>query len=146
MSVKAVRNAAFVFLCVVMFMAQSRGVLAWGNPFGAAATSWSTNFSPRCSLNLFTVGLVWNQIIHCDFDDNDYPDDPLTWGAAMADELYDDCNSTCENHYIKAVADFNNEPENWECYVGWGIFSSQAGYDDSWVRCECDSFRWCWDR
>ncbi len=141
--IRSLRYLAFVLLLGIAFFGQSRGVLAWGNPFNEALTTWTSNYP--CYKEIFTVGYVWNQHLHCDFEDNEYPDDPISHGVYMGDVLWSPCIETCEEDYLEAVAYVNNEPENAWCYTGWETYSTAAGMDDSYASCSCNYWRWCWD-
>ena len=140
LSLRAVRNAVFVLLCVVFVAAQQRGVLASSNPF-EDATHWWTSSYP-CSLSGIAWSLNWDQVIHCDFEDNEEPDGPLTLGASMGDDLWGDCVDTCdEDPFLEAVSQALGHPE-W-CIDHWETYTSAASLDDSWARCKCNWYSYC---
>jgi hypothetical protein len=151
---KLYRNAAFVVLVACAVFASSRAQ-AWYSGYDAwdAMCQWEYDeYGCTCS---YRDGFTWTNLkVNCDFPpevDWEVAYEDLVWRASNA------CDEICTGHDHDEYREWQNELLGCDlfeqsclswvhyCYEGFAAsIPSQGSPDDSWVKCNCSWYFWCY--
>ena len=137
---RILRNCSFAFVFVAALFSFSTNAKAFsGNTIRGLMDVFDMYYD--CSV----AGSDWSASIHCDFPDEEWPNDELTYCAYLGDELWHYCGLTCVDDYGDVVAVNLNKDRS--CIDSWlSGFNAYCAEDDAYVDCSCSYYNYCPDR